>query len=320
MNSIVVFAQVTGWNYAWLAALAFFLGLIVFSYGTRSGIIARATTKEAVRQPLFFLLVLIAAAVILLNSYMPFFTFGSDTQELKSNGLSTMLICGLLLAVWTAGMSITNDIEGKTAMTLLSKPVNRRQFILGKYMGILQAVIWLFIPLTLFLCFMTYYKVGYDQREQAAAVSSWFEQTEFMGRTITWLQQDRLAETAQILPGVVLCFFQVAVLGAISVAIATRLPMVVNLVASFAIFVIGNLTPLLVTQGTTIIEQEAVIFVAKLIATVFPSLESFDIHAKLAKGGSVPPEYLGYCFMYGTAYVTATIMFAFIMFEDRDLA
>lgn len=251
---------------------------------------------------------------------MPFFTFGSDTQELKSNGLSTMLICGLLLAVWTAGMSITNDIEGKTAMTLLSKPVNRRQFILGKYMGILQAVIWLFIPLTLFLCFMTYYKVGYDQREQAAAVSSWFEQTEFMGRTITWLQQDRLAETAQILPGVVLCFFQVAVLGAISVAIATRLPMVVNLVASFAIFVIGNLTPLLVTQGTTIIEQEAVIFVAKLIATVFPSLESFDIHAKLAKGGSVPPEYLGYCFMYGTAYVTATIMFAFIMFEDRDLA
>jgi len=58
-------------------------------------------------------------------------------------GLATILICGLLLAVWTSSTSIAEEIEGKTAMTLLSKPINRRQFIVGKYVGIMSAVFWL---------------------------------------------------------------------------------------------------------------------------------------------------------------------------------
>src|SRR3712207_9254880 len=42
------------------------------------------------------------------------------------------LICGLILAIYSSSTSVADEIEGKTAMTLLSKPINRRQFILGK--------------------------------------------------------------------------------------------------------------------------------------------------------------------------------------------
>ena len=68
------------------------------------------------------------------------------------------------------------------------------------------------------------------------------------------------------------------------------------------------------------IQNEFVTFVARLIATVLPSLESFNIYAALARGGAVPPSYLGISLLYGAAYASATILVAFILFEDRDLA
>ena len=152
------------WLWAWLFVAAAMIALVAFSYGTRAGVIARATTKEAIRQPLFILLFLISAAVLALNTIMPFFTLEDDVKMLKECGLATMLIAGALMAVWTAGTSITSEIEGKTAMTLLSKPINRREFILGKYFGIVQAVIWLFLPLAIVFSLLVFYKVGYDRK------------------------------------------------------------------------------------------------------------------------------------------------------------
>ncbi len=327
MNAIALFAQQNSvaaphnWALAWLTALGLLFLLVAFSYGTRAGIIARATTKEAIRQPLFFLLFFLAVAVLVLNTWMPFFTFKDDIKVLKNCGVSTLLICGMLLAIWTAGSSITNEIDGKTAMTLLSKPINRRQFIVGKYIGIVQAVLWLLVPLFVALSFLIAYKVGYDQREGSAEVTPWFQYHEVAGGSeIPFLHPERISGISEVLPGVVLAFFQIAVLSAIAVAIATRLPMVVNLVTCFAVFVIGNLTPKLVAQSEQVIESEPVIFVARLIATVLPSLESFDLSAAIDVGNRVPPSYLGIALLYGMAYATAAILAAFILFEDRDLA
>jgi len=308
------------WVPAWLVALALLFGLIGFAYGTRAGIIARATTKEAVRQPLFFLLLAIAGFVLVVNTFVPFFTLGADVKMLKECGLATLLISGALLAVWTAGTSITNEIEGKTAMTLLSKPINRRQFILGKYMGILQGVLWLLVPLTLLFCLLIFYKVGHDQRETTDTISPLLESLTFAGVEIPIPHHERLAVIGQVMPGVVLVFFEVAVLGAVSVAIATRLPMVVNLVACFAVFVIGNLTPMMVSQSERVIQSEPVTFIARLIATALPSLDAFNISAAIATEIAVPPSYPGTALLYCVAYITATILFAFILFEDRDLA
>ncbi|MCP4510081.1 MAG: ABC transporter permease subunit, partial [Fuerstiella sp.] len=309
------------WISTWVVALLLFFALIAFSYGTRAGIIARATTKEAVRQPLFFLLLLISAVVLVVNTFMPFFTLEDDVKMLKECGLATLLISGVLLGVWTAGTSITNEIDGKTAMTLLSKPINRRQFILGKYIGIIQGILWLFLPLTLIFSFVIFYKVGYDQREMSKEITSWFQAQQIIGGfEIPLPHPERLAVVTQILPGVVLSFFQVCVLTAISVAVATRLPMVVNLVVCFAVFVVGNLTPMMVAQGKTVIQNEVVTFIARLIATVLPSLESFNIYAAVATGRSVPPSYLGTSLLYGAAYAAAMILVAFVLFEDRDLA
>jgi len=302
-TQIVDSAIAANWRWTNLVVLAFLAALMAFCYGSKAGVIARATTKEAVRQPVFLLSLAIAIIVLVLNTFLPFFSLGEDVKMLKDCGLATILIAGLLIAVWTASTSVADEIEGKTAMTLLSKPINRRQFVLGKYVGIVQAVIWFLLPVALIFLYLVYYKVGYDARESSQEAPT---------------VAQKFAIMIQILPGLLLIFMELSVLTAVSVAISTRLPMVVNLTTMFAVFVVGHLTPVLVQAG--VLKLEFVEFMAKLIAVALPSLELFNTQAAVATGTTVPPLYLGTTALYCACYCAAAILLAFILFEDRDLA
>lgn len=281
----------------------FVLGLILVAYTTKAGIIARATTKEAIRQPVFLLCLALAIVIVVMNTFLPFYSLGEDVKMLKDCSLATILISGVLIAVWTASTSIADEIEGKTAMTLLSKPINRRQFVVGKYLGILQAVLWFMLPLAIVLLACVYYKIPYDARESSKDAPD---------IALRW------AEVTQVIPGLLLLYMEVAVLAGISVAISTRLPMIVNLTTCFAIFVVGHLAGVLVTMSEN--RLEFVRFMSRLIATVLPSLEAFNVSAAVATGSFVPVNYLGPAAIYCACYCSATVLFALILFEDRDLA
>ena len=276
--------------------------LFAFLYTSRAGIIARATAKEALRQPVFILLLLISLMMLILNTFVPFFSLGDDVKMLEICGLATILISGMLLAIWTSSMSIADEIEGKTAMTLLSKPITRRQFIVGKFVGIQSAVMLLVIPVACVFWGLIVYKVFYDARESSGDAT--MEMAQF--------------EALKIIPPVVLGLLEIAVMSAISVAISTRAPMVVNMVTCLAIFVVGHLTPSLVR--TTLGRFELVTFMARVISAILPAVENFNVEAAIVTGSVVPAKYLGLVAVYSAAYIAAAILLAFILFEDRDLA
>lgn len=295
----------TDWIPSIAVCVILLAALIGFAYTTKAGIIARATTKEAVRQPVFLLCLAISISVLCINFVVPFFTLGDDVKMVKDCGLATILITGLLISVWTASTSVAEEIEGKTAMTLLSKPINRRQFVLGKYLGIIQAILWYMLPVITVFLILIYFKVNYDAKEQSKEVPT---------------NAERLFEVYQVLPGIGLLLMEIAVMTAVSVAISTRLPMVVNLTSCLAIFVVGHLTGEFVKAGVLNLKLELVPFMARLIATALPALDLFNISAAVSTGAIVPPVYLGYSFLYCAAYSCAAILMAFILFEDRDLA
>lgn len=298
---IVNSAAAPEWRWVNFVVFVLLMVLAAFSYGTKAGVIARATTKEAVRQPVFLLSLAIACLILVLNTFLPFFSLGEDVKMLKDCGLATILISGLLIAVWTASTSVADEIEGKTAMTLLSKPINRRQFVVGKYIGIMQGVLWFILPTSLVFLLLVFYKVGYDAHESSLDPPT---------------VAQRFAVMVQVVPGLLLIFMEIAVLAALSVAISTRLPMVVNMTTMFAVFVVGHLTPVLVQAGVL----EPVEFMAKLIAVTLPSLELFNTQAAVATGTLIPPIYLAQTALYCVCYTVAAILLAFILFEDRDLA
>jgi ABC-type transport system involved in multi-copper enzyme maturation permease subunit len=284
------------------AFLAVVLALVAVLYTTRAGIIARATAKEALRQPVFAVLLCVSLAMLVLNTFVPFFSLGDDVKMLEICGLATIIISGMLMAIWTASMSIADEIEGKTAMTLLSKPINRRQFIVGKFLGIQAAVLILVMPVVAVFWGLIVYKVLYDAREGALEVTT----------------TQALVEACRIIPAVVLSLLEIAVMSAISVAISTRMPMVVNMVTCLAIFIVGHLTPSLVRGNLG--RLELVTFLARVIATVLPAVENYNVEAAIVTRSLVPASYVGLAALYSAAYVAAAVLLAFILFEDRDLA
>lgn len=303
---------VAGW-------VVFLIGMIVLNLSTQAGTIARATTKEALRQPVFFLMTGAAILVMVTNYYVPFFSMGDDTKMYIDCGLAMLLICALMLAVWTASISVAEEIEGKTAMTLLSKPINRRQFVFGKYLGILQSSVMMLVILGSIFFFFTYFKFGYDQSEAGSGKAALFfyRNVDWLPFQIPYLTRDRFNVARTILPGLTLITMEVAVLSAVSVAISTRMPMLVNISTCFSLFVIGHLTPVLALDRN---QNVFVKFFAQLLATVLPSLEHFNMSAAISTGKTIPGDYIGMAALYCVAYVTSMIMIAFLMFEDRDLA
>lgn len=265
--------------------------------------IAFTTAKEALAQPLFWVLLFIGIAALLAFPFVPYNTFGEDVKVVKDSGLTLIMVLAIILALWTASVSISDEIEGRTALTLLSKPIRRWQFIVGKFLGILGPVAILFIVLgTLFLATVSY-KVVYDARESALP-----EPTTIQCR----------AEMLQIVPGLALGFLEAVVLTSISVAISTRLPMLANLVICSSIYVLGHLVPMLVNSSVG--QFPIVQFMGYFIATVLPVLDHFNIQAAVATGAEVPWSYLGWTLLYTVLYSTVALFVALIMFDDRDLA
>lgn len=265
--------------------------------------IALATSKEAVAQPLYMLAMLGGAFALLAFIYIPYNTFGEDVKMLKDSGLTTIMVLAILVGLWTASVSISDEIEGRTALTLLSKPIGRRQFILGKFVGIIWPILLLYIILGTILLVTVSYKVVYDARETANPEPNW---------------QLCFAEMIGIVPGLVLAFLETVVLTAISVAISTRLSMLPNLIICGSIYVLGHLGPLIVQSAAG--QLEYVTFIGRLIALVLPVLDHFNIQAAVAGGAHVPMVYLGWAVLYCILYSAAAMLLALILFEDRDLA
>jgi ABC-type transport system involved in multi-copper enzyme maturation permease subunit len=107
--------------------------------------IARNTFIQTVRQPIYGVLIFVAFIALVLTVPLAGWTMGMDYIEtdqkmLKNVGLATLLWSGLTVAVFSAWSALSREIQDRTALTVVSKPVARSLFVLGKFLGVAAAV------------------------------------------------------------------------------------------------------------------------------------------------------------------------------------
>ncbi len=293
-----------GWTAVAILIMFAFYGIIRLAL-PKLYAIAVTTTKEAMSQALYWVLMVLGALALVVAVWIPYNTFGEDHKMYKDLGLTVIMLLSLFQALWTASISISDEVEGRTSLTVLSKPISRWQFILGKYLGLIAPAFTMFFVLgTIFLVGLAYKAGSYDPQEGGVMhmVTEAFVRIELI----------------RVIPGLMLGFLEVMVLAAIGVAISTRLPMAANLAICFSIYVLGHMTPLIVDSSLG--QFEAVQFFARLIATVLPVLDYFKIEAAIAANRYVPLSYLGLSSLYALLYCTFALLLALLLFEDRDLA
>src|SRR5437868_5835995 len=104
-------------------------------------VIARHTLFEAVVQPIYSLLLALGAGILIIFGMLPFFTLGEDTVMYKSVSLDVILLFVLISTLFATSRSIYEEIEDRTMLTLMSKPVRRWEVLVGKYLGIILAAL-----------------------------------------------------------------------------------------------------------------------------------------------------------------------------------
>jgi len=96
---------------------------------------------ELLRQPVFLLLMTSSSVFAVFLASTPYFGFGDDPKLVKDSVLATLLLVGLFGAVISASSSVANEIRTGTALAVLSKPVGRVVFLLGKYTGLASTLL-----------------------------------------------------------------------------------------------------------------------------------------------------------------------------------
>jgi hypothetical protein len=306
-----------------------FTFLAVLKLWPKGGAVAVAAFREAVRQPMFWLFLAAALLLMFVFILLPYFTFGEDLLMMTEIDYDVIMALAVIFGVFTASISISDEIEGRTAITLMSKPLSRRQFLLGKYVGILLACLIMTMLLGWLFNWMILGKKWFDKMEYEAdkdappaLLTAWLEAYTPMGEARDFLRGAGgwLFQTAELAPGLTLGFCQVMVLLAIAVALATRIPMILNVPISLLVYFLGHLTPVLkevagrfqrTGEGGGSAVGQMLSFMAQLFDSLLPSLEFFTANYSVLVWRIA---------FYGVMYTIIVLLFGLILFEDRDLA
>ncbi|WP_428387506.1 ABC transporter permease [Mucisphaera sp.] len=102
--------------------------------------IALNTFAEAVRQPIYVVITLVGILLLVINPMLAAYTLENDNKLMIDLGLSTVLLAGLFLSAFSATGVLATEIENRTVLTVVSKPVSRPVFVLGKFFGVTGAI------------------------------------------------------------------------------------------------------------------------------------------------------------------------------------
>ena len=296
--------------------------------------ITYATQREATRQPLFWLIVAGGFLVLVVSLVLPYFTYGEDYKMMYELGFDIVLFATMVFTALLASISVNEDIEGRTALTIISKPLSRRDFLLGKFLGIeLSGFLLLFVLGTVFQLFLLF-RQGIERMDPVpdpAWVLDTIDRFNLGGSAESMIKglAGWFSLTGEILPSLVLCLCQVSIITAISVALATRFPMMVTLPVIATIFFLAHLAPVLVstTSGTGDAAGAGVAqmlrFTVGAFHAVLPDLELFRVNiailgdSQLTVGGYW--LHVAWSVIYAAIYASVPLLLGLVLFEGRDL-
>lgn len=267
--------------------------------------ISRNTFTEAVRQKFFSFLLLLGGGLILVSLAMTNFDFGdSELKFIADFGFGGVFLFGSVLAVVMTVQLFFTEIENRTALTLLAKPVRRSEFLLGKFLGV-WGLLGVFVAL---MCALL------------AAVLA------FRAGTVAEIAAVRgLPEPTLSFGGIAifagLQWVRLGVVAAMTIAVSSfAQTYLYAVVISFVGLLIGQLQYVLTDFASGEKVGATVKLLAAAVAKIVPNLQLFNLGQPLVlEASGVPAEVLGSAFGYGAIWVVALVVVGGIFFRFREI-
>jgi len=317
--------------------------------------IAANTCAETLRQPIYGVVIAATVLVLVFSPSLVMFTLDDDNLLLRDIGLSTLLVAGMLLGVFAAATTVTEEIETRTALTVISKTVGRGAFILGKFAGIAAAVLLGEYLLSLVLLMVVRHGVlqaAYEHSDLvvitlgaaallltflAGLAANYFYRWRFSSTAIllgallgtitlallafinvNWQFSREKLLAWELLRPILLVVLAVLILSAVALAAATRTNMTLTLVICSLVFLLGAVTES--SLGPLARSGHGLAHYAAWIPlALLPNISFFLVTNAIYQNTTVPLAYLAQAALYALLYVTACLLFAIALFRSRDL-
>jgi ABC-type transport system involved in multi-copper enzyme maturation permease subunit len=102
--------------------------------------IIRNTFFESIRQPIMLVVLVAASVLIIMCNPLSAFTMEDDQRMLIDMGMAMVFVSSTLLAAFIATNVLGREIDNRTVLTVVAKPVSRPIFVIGKYIGVAAAI------------------------------------------------------------------------------------------------------------------------------------------------------------------------------------
>lgn len=251
--------------------------------------IALNTFKESVRERVLYALIAIAALMIAAGLLFGSISVGIEENILANLGLSSISFFGILMAVFIGISLVWKELDRRTLYNVLSKPVARPEFILGKYLGLLLTLV-----VNTALMTLAYYAALLILKHR--------------------LESGDLAS----LEAVYFILLELALVVAVALLFSCISSPALSALFTLSIFVIGHFVGDIRGFG----EQSGSRVIKVMTTAVYyllPDLRGFDFIAAAAHGRLAPSYLVISNSCYALLYVTLLLSASVLIFEEREL-
>ena len=267
-------------------------------------LIASGTFGEAMRRKVLLIFLFAGLAIILMGvAFAGLATQARDLTVTKSLGLGVISLAGVFISVILYITLIPQEIERRTIYSILSKPVQRYQFLCGKFLGGLMTVLLNIALMGLVFILLV-------------AGKQWFQYGIAPGPAVLALSK-----------GILMIFFQMTLLGAVAMFFSVFLSPFVNFFLTFAVWLLGNastLTEALADPGNdpNHPKNAFVVGIFKVVHVVIPNFANYNIQNPIINPHehiTNEPIYIAWNILYAIVYTAILLTVGSLIFDKREV-
>jgi ABC-type transport system involved in multi-copper enzyme maturation permease subunit len=259
--------------------------------------IAGLVRKEIVPRPLHLALLALAAVLILLGRPTALFGFGQEAALLRLSGIETIALYAFWVAVLFGAGTVGRDIESRLLVSILAKPITRRSYVLGRFLGLVQSFALGSVPLAVVLLITL--ALGGDPAPGTRALPS-------------------LADLVGLAASIALALVQAAALAAAVLALSVLLPSSLGLVVA----VLAAACGLIAEPARQALSADAGIvtdILARIVAIVLPPISRPGEGSEVAFGSSYPFGLVAVALGRAVVYAALALALASWRLRQKDL-
>ena len=242
--------------------------------------------REVIRDRVLYLIGLFALLLVIALRMLPQVAATTENKIFLDLGLAGIEILGVIVALFVGTGLINKEIEKRTVLVLISKPINRAEFIIGKHLGLSAVLAVLIVAMTvIYLMLLTFSKIEYS--------------------------------LGSILVSMLYLFLMLSLLTAVALVFGVFTSSLLATLLTFGIYLMGNLSPDLLKLGK-LSENSTLRQLTEGLYLVLPDLSRLNLKNEAVYGLLPSPQTLLSNGVYGLFYTALLLAIAILIFWQRE--